>query len=156
MPRYYNGYGGYPPPMGYDRGLGVRGVLIITAIILALVIGIFIYAKLQAKKDIAGQLPADYKEGTTAAESEQIRSFSTSLQADLEGFSSGHDYDLYRQMLQQTDVMFKNVCIDYKRLTTRSLKADFVSDAMGFRFMASLSEDLYGKMLKAFDRNAII
>lgn len=156
MPRYY-GYG--YPPMGYNQGLGVRGVLIVTAIIIALIVGIFIYARVQANKDIAGQLPGEYKDGISAEESEKIRSFATSLQADLEGVSFSHNWDLYDQILKQTDAMFKNICIDYNRLTKRSLKADFVADGYWFRFnepIFPVNTNYYDKMMKAFERNSII
>jgi hypothetical protein len=155
MPRYYNGYGGYPPPMGYNQGLGVRGVLIVTAIIIALVIGIFIYARVQANKDLAGQLPADYDKNTTPQDSEKIRSYVTSIQSDLEGFSATHDFSLYQALLAETDTIFKAVCIDYKRVTTRSLKADFEGDKTWFILNQPFNSGLYAKITATFKRLSI-
>jgi hypothetical protein len=148
-------YGYYPQP--YNDGLGVRGVLVVTGIIIAMIIGVFIYARIQAEKAVSDQLPADYNKNTTPADSERIRAYTTSLQSDLDRtIGTGNDYDLYKELLSLTDVMFKNICIDYKRVTGKSLKAAVENHKTWFSLNQPIGSDLYNRFVNNMQRLSII
>jgi hypothetical protein len=131
--RGYYGYGGYPP-MYPQQGLGVRGVLIVTAIIIALIVGIFIYAKVQAAKSLKEELPSSYAdEQYSTEESKHIRYLSTAIQTDLSGWNFYHDQVLYADLISSSDRLFEGVAVDYKRITGNTLRADIEGDKMSFK-----------------------
>jgi len=138
MPRYYNGYGGYPPPMGYNQGLGVRGVLIVTAIIIALIVGIFIYARINANKALKEELPSQYAdERYTTEESKEIRYLATAIQTDLTGINFYHDKEIYSDLINATDRIFEGVAVDYKRISGKTLRDDMIGDKVSFKTILS-------------------
>jgi hypothetical protein len=123
----------YPPPTGYyPSGLSVKNILIVTAVILALIVVMYLYASKQAKKKLKEQLPSEYAdERYTTEESKKIRYYSSAIIADLDGFTFTHDLNLYRELLKESDRIFEGVCVDYRRLTGRTLRKD-LNDEISF------------------------
>ena len=148
MPRYYAPYGGYAPHPMYDSGTSVKTVVIIALIVLALIIGIFIYARIAAKKSLAEETPKQYSdEKFTAEESKKIRAMAIGIQTDLKGLSFSHDIDLYEQLVLLTDRMFEAVCIDYKRQAGESMRSALVGDKTSFVMAQPFNSNLYERIL---------
>ena len=125
----------------------VKSVLIITAIVILLIVGIFVYANIKAKANLAKIEPADYSaSGTyTDAESKQIRVLSESIMNDLNGVNwMGHNYDLYDQMLKLSDKLFVGVCIDFQRVNSgTSFRTAFQDDKTSFKAFDHIFSSLY-------------
>lgn len=138
-------------PYGYSRGLGVRGVLIITAIIIALIIGIFVYARISAKKALAEELPSQYAdEKYTTEESKKIRYLSTAIYQDLSRFmQTGHELDIYSELVNSTDRVFEGVAVDYKRVASETLRKS-LTDSKG-SFQINLSDGFFGDSMDVYD-----
>ena len=144
---------GYPPPYypPYGQQTSIKTVLIITAVVLAMIIGIYIYATNKAKGDIVKIEPAQYTEpGTfTDVESKQIRVLSSSLKDDLDGYNfDGHNYDLYDQLLNLNDKMFAGVCIDFQRVNGGvSFRTAFTGDSVSFKAWDHIFNGRYDKVI---------
>jgi len=138
-------------PYGYNRGLGVRGVLIITAIIIALIIGIFVYARISANKALAEELPSQYAdEKYTTEESKKIRYLSTAIYQDLSQFiQPGHPLDIYRELLNASDRVFEGVAVDYKRVAGETLRHSLTDDKGSFQL--NLTEGFFGDSMDVYD-----
>lgn len=115
----------YYPPVYYPQSFSVKNILIITAIVLVLIIGIYVYAMKKTKEKFKEELPSEYAdERYSTEESKTIRYYSSAIIADLDGVTFTHDLSLYKNLLKETDRIFEGVCVDYRRLTGRTLRKD--------------------------------
>lgn len=130
----------YPPPVYYPQGFSVKNILIITAIVLILIIGIYVYAMKKTKEKFKEELPSEYAdERYSTEESKTIRYYSSAIIADLDGVTFTHDLSLYKNLLKETDRIFEGVCVDYRRLTGRTLRKD-LNDEISFTNWGSYIE----------------
>lgn len=138
-------------PYGYNRGLGVRGVLIITAVIIVLIIGIFVYARISAKKALAEELPSQYAdEKYTTEESKKIRYLSTAIREDLSRMiQGGHALDIYKQLRNATDRVFEGVAVDYKRVAGETLRQSLADSQSSFSI--NLTEGFFGESMDVYN-----
>lgn len=130
----------YPPPAYYPQSFSVKNILIITAIVLVLIVGIYVYAMKKTKEKFKEELPSEYAdERYSTEESKTIRYYSSAIIADLDGVTFTHDLSLYKNLLKETDRIFEGVCVDYRRLTGRTLRKD-LNDEVSFTNWGSYIE----------------
>ena len=141
---YYEPYGG--------GGLTIKGVLIVTAIVILLIVGIFIYANVKAKKALAEELPSQYAdEQYTSDESRTIRYLASSIKDDLSRFiQGGHKLDIYKELLRANDRIFTGVAVDYKRVAGESLR-ESLSDSHS-SFSLNLTEGTFGESMEVYNQ----
>ena len=154
--RHYYGH----PPYYSQSGTGIKTVLIITSVVIALILGIYFYAKSQATADITKQLPNQYtNDGTYSdAEGKQIRVMSQSLKDDLQGLHPlGHNYDLYLQLLKLSDKMFVGTMIDYQRIAGgNTFRTDFTGASITFKLWDHLFSSTYDDVISKLNALSIV
>lgn len=139
-----------PPYYGYgQRPLSIRSILIITAIIMVLLIGTYIYIRTDVKKKLKEELPNEYQdEMYNAEEGKKIRYYASALKDDIFGFSWSHNLTLYNNLLNENDRIFEGVCVDYKRLAGESLRKS-LTDEISFSNWSSyikVRKRMYSRM----------
>lgn len=164
MRNYRTNYG-YVQPVVYAQGsMTIRTILWVTLIVILLIIGIFVYANIRAKKAIAAQTPDQYADEIyTPNEGTEIRILSSSIYQDLKGLNFGHDFQVYLQWVNSSDRVFVGVANDYKRLSGgKSIRAAIVSDKKSFLFpilnaFDDVNErDLYDRIIKRMNALKVI
>ncbi|HLP06061.1 MAG TPA: hypothetical protein VK152_11600 [Paludibacter sp.] len=137
----------------YRQPIGIKAILITTAIILVLLIGIYFYIKKKAEDSLKDELPSQYAdEAYTADESRTIRYLASSLNDDLSQFiDTGHPLEAWRQLRDSTDRIFIAVAADYKRLTGNSLRSDFMDSAYGGWYFNIEGKTLAGESVEIYN-----
>ncbi|MEA4975441.1 MAG: hypothetical protein VB046_06865 [Paludibacter sp.] len=94
----------------------------------------------KTKEKFKEELPSEYAdERYSTEESKTIRYYSSAIIADLDGVTFTHDLSLYKNLLKETDRIFEGVCVDYRRLTGRTLRKD-LNDEVSFTNWGSYIE----------------
>ena len=164
MRNYRTNYG-YMQPVVYAQGsMTVRTILWVALIVIVLIIGIFVYANIRAKKAIAVQTPDQYADEIyTPTEGADIRILSSSIYEDLKGMNIGHDFQVYIQWVNSSDRVFVGVANDFKRLSGgKSIRMAIIGDKNSFLFpignvFDDVNErDLYDRIIKRMNALKVI
>jgi hypothetical protein len=147
--RYGYGYGGYPPM--YNQGLGVKGVLVVTALVIVFIIGIYFYMRKNILSSVEDQLPSvTTGKEYTPDEDQKVRYLAIAIKEDLSPFIQiGHNLSIYKEFLLTSDKVFVGIGLYYKQLAGESMRNSFTDSKSSFSI--NLSEGFFGESMEVYD-----